>query len=167
MKLRIGSVVAAAVTTLMVGGGIVAAPPAAHAQDEGCVTGLSLLLDAAEVGSAAGPPIVFSTGISVVGIALPPSDSPLAPVAGPAFSEFAAVFREATTAVSEGGVDFAEQMRAVIAPLSAGSEQGDASVHQIAELLDALADTLGPAVQPADRTMHQTAAMLRISSCRS
>lgn len=146
---------------------VVGTPSAASAQEpaDGCVTGLSLLIDVVDVGSSAGPPIVFSTGISVLGIAMPSGDSPIAPITAPAFSEFATVFRESTTLVSESGVELARQLRDLIEPLAAVTPQGDGLLHQIAAVLDTLADSFGPVVQPADRTMAQTAAMLRVASC--
>ena len=149
----------------LVVGGITAATASAQEAEPQCITGLSFVIDAGETGSAAGPPIAYSAAISVVGIGLPSADSPLAPIVQPGYQAFVEGAFQVTDAASAGGVAFFQQLRDATQPLAAGTEQGDQLALQGADQIDELADTLAPAIQPGDRSLHQLADAIRAADC--
>lgn len=118
------------------------------------VSGASYVFDAVGSGSKSGPGIIYSAGISVLGVVVPPDPSAQAILtsvnnqAGPAVQQ-----------MSQAGVDFANQGNQAIAPLAPANVVINPLAEGGAGALNTVADN-GSALQPFDRTMRQLAQLL-------
>lgn len=118
------------------------------------VTGLSSALDTVGTAAAAGPSIAF-------GIVLVPLSQPLPPPFDVVQSQVLAGAADGVQQLRADAPGYVEQLRAGIAPFAAGNDVANQGVSAVADTLDTVADTAGPAIAPADRTLHETATIVR------
>jgi ABC-type branched-subunit amino acid transport system substrate-binding protein len=118
------------------------------------VAGLSYFLDAIQTGASAGPGVFYGAALAVLGTPLPE------PLAGPQ-GQFLAGSGSAVEQFAQDGPAAIQQIRGVVAPLSAGNESGNALIEAGATGMDTAAVDFGPLLQPGDTSLHQLAAATR------
>ncbi|MGQ0465124.1 MAG: ABC transporter substrate-binding protein [Sporichthyaceae bacterium] len=130
----------------------------ASAPRAGCgparVAGISYLLDGFQTGSGAGPGVFYGVALAVIGTPLP---EPFAQAQGMFLAEgqkFADQARKDFPAAIQTSRSFFE-------PFAAYNSFGNGFIDAGANSLDAGADSLGPVIQPGDRSMKQTADAFR------
>jgi hypothetical protein len=138
--------------------GAVALPGAAKADAPACgtdrVTGLSSVLDTFTTGSAAGPSVLF--GVAIVPLSQP-LPAPLDTVQSQAIAQ-------GSDAVQQLRADAPQQIdgaRTAVAPLAGGNAFANQGVDATADGLDGAASAAGPAIAPADTTLHEVATSVR------
>jgi hypothetical protein len=63
--------------------------------------------------------------------------------------------------MSTAGPQGIDQIRRVVAPAACANAAVDAGIQAFANGLDGVVTLLAPAIQPVDRTIHQTAGLVR------
>lgn len=131
-----------------------ARPRAVAACGPARVAGVSYLLDVLETGTGAGPGIAYGASLAVLGTPLP---DPLAQQQGQLIAQGALAVEGLSDSLPQGIRD----SRSSFAALAAYNDSANSVIDTLVNGLDTGADTLGPFIQPGDRTLREVSEILR------
>jgi hypothetical protein len=140
--------------------------PAQADQQPKRVTGVSSVLDTMRTGDHLGPGIVYGLALSTAGNALPakgtfgPAD-PVVQQVGQQVLTTAAAQGDTVTMVSQAGDSGIAQVQNAVQPLAVLNAPANQVIDATAGVIDTVAQTFGPQIQPFDTTAKQVAGLAR------
>ena len=130
------------------------------------VTGVSRVLDTMRTGNQLGPADGYALAMSTAGSALPAKGTfgPADPVVQQGAQQVivtAGSQGDRVTTLTQAGDSGITQLQDAVQPLAALNAPANQGIDGVAGALDTAATTFGPQIQPLDKTVKQTADLLR------